>query len=371
MEQKKRKTGRVVYQVVLHLFALAGLAVTGAWLLYRLGVANNSGGVDRNNRYLADYTARESQGDSVADFMAMTDRYADLALLGRIYPLNARLIHEAGYYTDDPDAINRMLYAVGMYLREDSLAAGYAEASQALRGQLDGTAFVRQEGNAIPWMNDSAWHLLADAILRDSAAIRKAAAMTGVDPRLIAGCTMGEQVRLFQTENKREQIKRHLGPVALTVQSQFSMGINGIKEFTAMRVEANLKDSSSPFYMGPAYEHLLDFQTENISEERLARLLSERNHFYSYLYTACILKQTMWQWKRAGYDISDRPDILFTLFNLGFVASKPHADPRCGGSNIRVGGRNYTFGAIGYGFYYSGVMAKEFPILRNHFHEVM
>ncbi len=368
--KRKRKVGWVVYQVVVHLFALAGAAIVGAWALYKLGVSNNSGSVDRNNRYLADYTAIVTQEDSVSEFMAMTDRYAELAVLGRIYPENARLIHEAGYYTDHPDAINRMLYAVGMYLKDDSLAAGYPEAVREMQELLQRHGFERRQGNAIPWMNDSSWTLLQDAIVRDSAAIRKAAALTGVDPRLIVGCTMGEQIRLFHTDRKREVIKRHLGPVALTVQSQFSLGINGIKDFTAMKVEANLKDSTSLFYMGPAYEHLLDFETDNPTEERLNRLLSERNHFYSYLYTACILKQTMWQWKRSGYDISDRPDILFTLFNLGFGVSKPHADPRCGGSNIQVNGRNYTFGVIGNDFFYSGVLAKEFPIHRQLFYEV-
>ena len=370
-KQRKRSVGGVIYQVVVHLFALAGAAITGAWLLYQLGISNNSGSVDKNNRYLADYTAVVTDGDSAADFMSMTDRYAELALLGRIYPENARLIHEAGYYTDNPDALNRMLYSVGMYLREDSLAAGYSEAASELRGVLDKYGFVRRAGNAVPWMNDTSWEVLKDAIVRDTAAIRKAAALTGVDARLIVGCTMGEQVRLFHTDRKREVIKRHLGPVALTVQSQFSMGINGIKEFTAKRVERNLKDTSSPFYMGPAYEHLLDFSTQDTVGERLNRLLSERDHLYSYIYTACILKQIMWQWKRSGYDISDRPDILFTLFNLGFAVSKPHPDPKCGGSNININGRNYTFGVLGNDFFYSGVLADVFPIHRQLFHEVM
>ena len=83
-----------------------------------------------------------------------------------------------------------------------------------------------------------------------------------------------------------------------------------------MKVEANLKDSTSLFYMGPAYEHLLDFETDNPTEERLNRLLSERNHFYSYLYTACILKQTMWQWKRSGYDISGTVTEIYDFLRL-------------------------------------------------------
>ncbi len=370
MKWKNLTAGQKVYQIVVHLFALTGAAITGAWLLYQLGVSNNKGSVDKNNRYLADYHTSTASGDSIAEFQTAMDQYAELSVLARLYPENARLIHEAGYYGDDPDAVNRMLYALRMYLKEDSASADYFSVTSGIEKMLAAHAFERSSRNAIPWMNDTNWLVLKDAIVRDTVAIRKAAAMTGVDPRLIVACTMGEQIRLFHTDKKRESIKHHLGPIALTVQSQFSLGINGIKDFTAMRVEQNLKDTASLFYMGPAYEHLLDFQTENPTEERLSRLLNERNHLYSYVYTACILKQTMWQWKRSGYDISDRPDILFTLFNLGFAASKPHPDPQCGGSSIRIDGRTYTFGVIGNDFFYSGELAKEFPLHRRLFTEI-
>ena len=69
----------------------------------------------------------------------------------------------------------------------------------------------------------------------------------------------------------------------------------------------------------------------------------------------------------AGYDISDRPDILFTLFNVGFSQSVPKPNPVAGGSHINVGDRSYTFGAIGFDFYYSGELADAFPFQRQHF----
>lgn len=119
--------------------------------------------------------------------------------------------------------------------------------------------------------------------------------------------------------------------------------------------------------MGKAYEHILDFKTEDHQTERFARLTDYHNHLYSYIYTGCILHQTMLQWKRAGYDISDRPDILFTLFNLGFQASHPGPDPKCGGSHIEANGKIYTFGVIGNDFYFSGELAEEFPIQAQSF----
>ena len=153
----------------------------------------------------------------------------------------------------------------------------------------------------------------------------------------------------------------------LSVQSQFSYGVNGIKEFTAEAVEEHLQDPTSEYYMGKGYEHLLDFETDDHATERYNRLVDYRNHLYSYIYTGCILHQTMLQWRRAGYDISDRPDVLFTLFNVGFSQSVPKPDPVPGGSHIEVGDRMYTFGGIGFDFYYSGEMAEAFPFRRQRF----
>lgn len=213
----------------------------------------------------------------------------------------------------------------------------------------------------MPWMNTQEWEALKVAILKDKKLIDSAAYLTGVEPRLIVGCLVGEQIRLFNS--KREMYKKYLGPVkVLSVQSQFSLGVNGIKEFTARQVENNLKNDTSIFYMGKEYEHLLDFKTNEPDTERVARLVDYRNHLFSYIYTGCILHQTMLQWKRSGFDISDRPDLLFTLFNVGFPQSKPKADPKCGGSHITVADKIYTFGAIGFDFYYSGELAEEFPL---------
>ena len=156
----------------------------------------------------------------------------------------------------------------------------------------------------------------------------------------------------------------------MSVQSQFSLGVNGIKDFTAAAVERNLKDSTSVYYMGKKYEHILDFpenDSTDITTARFNRLVDYRNNLYSFIYTGCILHQTMLQWKRAGYDISHRPDILCTLFNLGFQASKPNPEPRCGGSRVSVGGRTYTFGVLGNDFFYSGELSEEFPISTDLF----
>lgn len=353
------------YQVVLHLFALFGLAVIGAWACYQLGFANNKGGIDKNNRYLADYKKYELTVDSTRIFSYNMQHLLDLVALGKCYPTNARLIYEASLVTSDPQIVDRMLYAADMYLQDDTTGADYRKLAAEFKTVADQYKASVSTLNLIPWMNDSGWPILKDAILKDEALIKKAATLTGVDARLIVACTVGEQIRLFNS--KREDLKRYLGPMKLSVQSQFSYGVNGIKDFTAKAVEHNLKDSTSVFYMGKKYEHILDFETADTAMERMNRLTNYNNHLYSFIYTGCILHQTMLQWQRAGYDISDRPDILCTLFNLGFGASKPAAEPKCGGSHVQVGGKIYTFGILGNDFYYSGELAREFPLHSNLF----
>ena len=341
----QRPWWRKTIDIVLVLFALAGMAIIGAWGLYQLGVTNNKGAIDKNYRYMVDAAAvgHDEETVEVAD---LHDQLLRLAEMAERHPVNARLMLNAVVTSDDPLLLDRMLAAAAIY--------------------LDQADTLGPERNIIPWMRGPEWPALKDAILRDSALICEAGRLTGVEPRLIVGCLIGEQIRLFNS--KREMFKKYLGPVkVLSVQSQFSYGVNGIKDFTAAAVEQHLQDPTSEYYMGPAYEHLLDFTTDDHETERYNRLVDYRNHLYSYIYTGCILHQTMLQWRRAGYDISDRPDLLFTLFNVGFSQSVPKADPMPGGSHITVGDRQYTFGAIGFDFYYSGELASAFPFRRERF----
>ena len=350
---KQRPLWRKIVDIALVLFALAGAAIIGTWGLYQLGVTNNRGAVDKNYRYLMSVgemeKVKEMNPEELDEMWAsQLDR---LAVLAHHYPVNARLIMNAAALCDDPMLIDRMVAALSIYT--DS--------------SLNTEHLTLNTQNAIPWMATPEWEALKDAITRDSALIREAGRLTGVEPRLIVGCLIGEQIRLFNS--KREMFKKYLGPVkVLSVQSQFSYGVNGIKDFTAEAVEEHLKDPQSEYYMGAAYEHLLDYpEGADVVEERYKRLVDYGNHLYSYIYTGCILHQTMLQWRRAGYDISNRPDLLFTLFNVGFSQSVPKPNPVPGGSHITVGDREYTFGAIGFDFYYSGELASVFPFRRDRF----
>ncbi len=128
------------------------------------------------------------------------------------------------------------------------------------------------------------------------------------------------------------------------------------------RVDKNLKNKDSVFYLGREMENVVTY-SENADEEkvRFERITDTKDTYYSYLYVGLFMRQVTAQWLAFGYDISSSPGILATLYNLGFNRSIPKANAAPGGAVIKVDGEEYSFGELGEQFYYSGELVKEFP----------
>ncbi len=210
-----------------------------------------------------------------------------------------------------------------------------------------------------PWNKTYEWEIIKSALLKDVSVINKASVDSGVSSRLIVSQLVVEQLRLFFSE--RQAFKKWFEPLKiLGSQTQFSWGVMGMKEEAAILVEEHLKDKDSEYYLGEQYENILDFKTEDIKEERFTRMTDQHNHYYSYLYAGLFIKQIISQWGKAGYDISDSPEIISTIYNLGFSKSIPNANPKSGGAQITIDGVNYSFGSLGREFYYSEELMSEF-----------
>ncbi|MFZ9587982.1 MAG: hypothetical protein ACO29U_10310, partial [Crocinitomicaceae bacterium] len=162
---------------------------------------------------------------------------------------------------------------------------------------------------------------------------------------------------------------------SLALETNHSYGVTGIKENTAKNIEFYLVDSTSRYYLGKKYKHVLDYDStvnyanrdNDTNSVRIQRLVQYKNHYYSYLYAALFIKQIRMQWQRAGFPIDDRPEIFASLFNLGFVKSVPKKNPSVGGSNFKIRDQEYTFGSVAYEFYYSGEMSDLFPFEKVKF----
>jgi len=213
-----------------------------------------------------------------------------------------------------------------------------------------------------PWQESEEWKVLEEALRRDEKVLNDAARDAGVPARLIAASLIAEQLRLFFTE--REAYKQFFYPLKiLGPQTQFSWGVMGMKEETAIPVENHLVDPTSPFYLGPSYEDLLSFPigTSDIKTARFTRMTDQYDHYYSYLYAGLYMKQVMEQWRNAGFPIDGNVGVISTLYNIGFTRSVPKADPKVGGAAIAIGGTTYSFGGLAEEFYYSDLLADVFP----------
>lgn len=341
---------------VVLIYAAIGFFLTSAFFAVKWHLTDDPGSVDKNDRYYQKVYEKYKSGDSTNLKYNEATLFYKLSILHRYYPRNAKLLSDAYLHTHNPYLIEKMLDIIDVYMKD---SADYKQDISNIP-QLAQKSNVNDSLSVFYWMNMFEWEDFKVAIAKDEKVVQRVAQETGVSSRLISAMIVGEQIRLF--DSKREAYKRWIGPLKiLSVESQFSWGVTGIKPGTAQLIEHYLKDSASIFYLGSKYSHLLDFKTSQVDTERFYRLTDFHNHYYSYLYAAIFLKQIHKQWLKAGYDISDRPEILATLFNLGYAVSKPKPDPRVGGSNINIKGKMYTFGVLAYEYYFSGELHVEFP----------
>lgn len=351
------KKVKIVFNILTGIFALIGLFFLGGFLALRFGLTNAGGETDFNDRYFTNF---HQDLDRTSESVRAED-WCKLAVISHFQPSAARGLFEIVDQPDYGPVLSRALSAQEIYLARN------ADYKQALSVCRDNRSLTSNQVSVSDWRALPEWRVLREAITKDIEVINLAAMRARIDPRLLVSVLVVEQLRLFTSE--REVYKQIFQPLKiLGTQSKFSWGVMGMKEETAEAVERNLEDKNSPFYLGPEFENLLDFSAAEIANKsnvRFERLTDQRDHYYSYLYAALFLKQIMAQWDGAGYNIDNRPEILATLFNLGFDKSVPKSKPEVGGAEIEIGDQLYSFGGLAFQFYYSGELSKSFPLKIN------
>ena len=362
----RSKWFKIPFYFFVFSFAVIGFGLTAAYFAIYYKWTDESGAVDKNSRYLQTIINDYKEGisnDSLKIVRFKHEAINRISILNKYYPTNAQQILHVFQNGDDVVEVLRMLDAADLHLKED---AAYISEIKQYKTDKSNFNLKRTKLSVYEWMNMSEWTDFKIAVEKDRKMIDSVAKMTDVEARLIVSCLVGEQIRLFNSD--REAYKKWIGPLKiLSVESKFSLGVTGIKELTAQKIEANLKDPASEYYLGEKYENLLDFKTENSQQERIDRLISFRNHFYSYMYAAIFIKQVKVQWEKKGFPIDKRPEILATLFNVGYPQSVPKKNPKVGGSTITIKEKGYSFGMIAYQFYYSGELFDMFPIQSKKF----
>jgi hypothetical protein len=356
---------RYPFWTIVFCFAAIGFFLSVSFVAIKFRLTDEKGSVDANNRYFEGMEDKYNQAYKLNSEQLKALHFESLdriLLLKKFYPKNAQYILDAWKASNNEVEVKRMIDAVDIQLKSNR------SYQQQLR-QLNRKKHQKESGNllsAFEWMNIQEWSDFKIAVAKDVKLVDSVAQQTDVEGRLIVSCLVGEQIRLFNSD--REAYKKWISPLKiLSVESMFSFGVTGIKEHTAIQIEEHLKNPKSVYYLGEKYEHLLDFKTNNPTQERISRLTDFHNHYYSYLYAAIFLKQVKMQWERAGHPIDHRPEILVTLFNVGYPQSIPKAHPKVGGSTIKIKEKSYTFGAVAYQFYYSGELFDLFPFEKRKF----
>lgn len=370
-KSRLRKFFKISYFTLIHGLAVFGLFLIFTALAVHFKWTNQSGTTDVNNRYfdaLADKYGKEHDLDSANLVWQQDQFFQKLGILAKYKPVDARRIYSSFESTQDVTIALRMLDAATLMLKDHK--------SYQNELKLLNKAHKGKDRSVYEWSNYQVWDEFCKAVTRDKAAIDSVSRITGVESRLIVMCLVGEQVRMFNSG--REKFKQYVYPFSrVMLPNNRGYGVTSILEHTALRIESNLKNTRSPFYPGEYFSKCLNYNdsfpdviVDSIAAHKhktIQRLIQGGDHFYSYLYTAFLLRQYYTQWSNAGHDISYRPEVLGTLFNIGFEKSKPRANPKAGGSTFRIGEKDYTFGGICFEFYYSGEMMQEFPITRKTF----
>ncbi|MFA5025518.1 MAG: hypothetical protein WC503_03375 [Candidatus Shapirobacteria bacterium] len=375
---------KVSYLIFVNIFAAIGLMFVGVFFAIRLKITDVSGTVDNLSQQFqtqddsfkvqgvstssAQLSKLENQIETLTKSRELKiNNLCSLSELSYIAPINVKKIVTVYNQNDSDDIVSKMIFAVITHLdNQDEFNQNLKICIQNFNSETltinsisTQIQFLNSQ-NIFDWPNKKEWADVAASITKDKNIINKAAAVAKIEPRLVVSSLMVEQLRLFYSQ--RELYKKYFEPLKILANSnKISLGVMSIKEETAIAIEAHLHDPTSPYYLGPEFENLLDYSADvDVAATRYDRLTAY-DHYYNYLYGSIYLKQMLTQWEKAGFSISHRPEIVGTLFNVGFPQSKPNANPKVGGSTVKIDQTTYTFGRLAYEFYFSGEMVDIFP----------
>ena len=352
---------KAILKTVVIIFAIIGLIFSGVFVAVRLGLTNVKGSIDSRNKFFTDAATSSGAGSGdVTNLTTDNQILCSIHALAKFAPETADRIQFVWETTGNLVIVQNMLNAAMVrFVDTTSIASDYRSCASVVAGATSQGASAT--ATAYSWAESPEWQVIASGLAKDHDQIIKAANAANVSPRMVVSLVIAEQFRFFTSD--RDSYKKYFEPLKiLGTLSQFSLGVSGIKPDTATVIENNLKDSSSSFYPGPNYQSLLDYApTDNHDTVLYNRLTDTSDHYYQYLYTALFIKEIETEWKNAGYPLDQRPEIITTLFNLGFAKSVPKPDPVVAGTIITIGTEQYTFGRLGYEFYFSGEMVDQFP----------
>jgi hypothetical protein len=199
-------------------------------------------------------------------------------------------------------------------------------------------------GRPFEWSETPLWDSTKVALQDDLPAIREAAARTGLSPRLVALPALCEHLR--RAESFREAYKRFF--TRFIPMGNLSMGVTGIKPESLADLVPWCDSADLPL-------------VDSMPLDTIRHRLQGPDRSWSYLYAALYMKCILRQWQASGVDLSRRPEIVMTVYNLGMRHCPPRPEPLAGGAVFEIGGTEHSFGSFSREFYWSGQMYPQLP----------
>lgn len=335
------------------IFATIGLLFTGVFIAMQFGWLNVRGTIRERNLSFTS-TGYKKPSELLESNTAVI--LCQIHVLANVAPETAKNIYNVYQIKQDTVLATTMLESSLQRFESTGLSQDYKQCAFTTSVNTEPLAQT-----AYAWADSAEWSVMSSVFIRDQETIRRAAHDAGISPRVLLGGVIGEQFRFFT--NARDSFKQYFEPLKILASlSKFSYGIAGLKPETVKRIDENLLNKDSVFYLGPEMEQVISYPAGSDHDQvRFQRITNTKDTYYSYLYVGLFMRQVQAQWGKAGYDISNRPEVLATLYNLGFNRSIPKPQPGAGGAPIIVNGAPYNFGELAYQFYYSGELATEFP----------
>jgi hypothetical protein len=350
-----KKTRRNIFRIFVFGFAIAGFIFCFVYIGMQFGWFNVRGSVSTRNSYFNIKNNKQIENISKYNLEIV----CQINVLNKYAPLTSVNIYNALTSGASDELLKKMVETASRrYVNNYSYNTDMGNCGNPSYGMRELNIPV----TAYAWADTDQWNLMKEVFTRDQEIIKNAARDARISPRYILSGVIGEQFRFFN--NRRDSFKSYFEPLKILASlSNTSFGIAGLKPKTVGIIEDNLKNRNSPYYLGQDMEHIVDYTTGvDIESERMSRITNAKDPYYSYLYVGLYMKEIITQWQNKGFDISNRPDILATLYNLGFYYSIPKDNPQAGGTIININNTDYTFGDIGYEFYYSGELSDIYPI---------
>lgn len=367
-----RLTAHILSKSIIFGFAIVGAGLLGTYGAVRWHFTDTPGIIDTQGDTFwqqgAEIGAISQTSESHVFFNEKN--YCLLESLRQSYPAEFTKIIDLALH-DQESVAATMLQVIalspdaGLKNASSPICASKSEMTPVARETFERLAGLISDQSPFSWANSSEWEYFKNAVVKDGDVLQRVENETGVPRRILVAQLAAEQMRLFYSD--RGWFEKAISPLkVLGSMTKFSWGVVGMKPETAMHIEAYLTDSSSQYYPGSAYEHLLDFHSQDVNQERFGRITDDHNHYYAYLYEALFDKEIIAQWQKEGFSIINRPEILATLYNIGFAHSQPNANPQIGGAELMIAGHVISFGRLAYEFYYSNELADQFPLPSVH-----